>query len=471
MTSRAIVIDDQPAILKSMEMVFRLRGWEVYTAGTGAEGLRLVETLRPSVVVLDIKLPDTSGLRVLEQLKARFPETHVIMITAYQSMDTTIEAIKLGAFDYIHKPIDVDEMEAVIQQLEQINDASHPDDVDDTHHTVDVEGNQPRIIARSRCMKDVFKSIALVSESRVTVLIQGESGTGKELIAGCIHHNSQWSNEPFTVMDCSTLVEPLVESELFGYEKGAFTGAEAARKGRLELAGEGTVFLDEIGEIPILLQSKLLRFLQAREFVRIGGNRPIPSNARIIAATNRDLTELVGEKKFRQDLYYRLKVVTIDVPPLRRRKSDIPLLTSFFLKKIAGDCGSPEKRPAAGALELMHDYDWPGNVRELENFLTRAAVMTKSLILTKEYLQACLEDSPTLPSTDGDSRLGDTDEREHIISVLNECDWHLGNASKQLGVSRPTLRSRMKKYGLSKTAEGNNRAPWRRKVVNEKTAT
>ncbi|MFH1116970.1 MAG: sigma-54 dependent transcriptional regulator [Pseudomonadota bacterium] len=454
MTLRALVIDDQPAILKSMEMVFRLRGWEVYTAGTGADGLRFAATLHPSVVVLDIKLPDMSGLRVLEQLKAGFPETHVIMITAYQSMDTTIEAIKLGAFDYVHKPIDVDEMEAVIQQLEQINDARRSLDSDAAYHSVDVEGRQPRIIGRSRCMKDVFKSIALVSESRVTVLIQGESGTGKELIAGSIHQNSQWSNEPFTVMDCSTLVEPLVESELFGYEKGAFTGAEAVRKGRLELAGEGTVFLDEIGEIPILLQSKLLRFLQAREFVRIGGNRPIRSNARIIAATNRDLTELVGEKKFRQDLYYRLKVVTIDVPPLRRRKSDIPLLTSFFLKKIAADCGSPEKRLAGGALDLMLDYDWPGNVRELENFLTRAAVMTKSPVLTKEYLQASLHNSPSLPSSGYDVRSSDTDEREHIKSVLNECDWHLGNASKQLGVSRPTLRAKMKKYGLSKTARG-----------------
>lgn len=471
MSSQVILIDDQPAILQSMEMVFRLRGWQVYTAITGAEGLRLVEKIRPSVVVLDIRLPEMSGLRVLERLKAAFPETHVVMITAYQSMDTTIEAIKLGAFDYIHKPIDVNEMEAVIQQLEQINEASQPDASAAADHHVEMESKQPRIIAKSRCMKEVFKSIALVSESRVTVLIQGESGTGKELIARSIHHNSPWSDEPFSVMDCSTLVEPLVESELFGYEKGAFTGAESARKGRLELAGEGTVFFDEIGEIPILLQSKLLRFLQAREFVRIGGDRAIRSNARIIAATNRDLTRLVREKGFREDLYYRLKVVTIDVPPLRQRKSDIPLLASFFLNKIARDCGSPQKRLAAGALELLLDYNWPGNVRELENFLTRAAVMTKSSVLTKEYAQDCLEQSPTLPSTDSNTPSVETLEREHIVSVLNGCGWHLGNASAQLGISRPTLRARMKKYGLSKTTAGYTGATRKGHGVSKKSKT
>jgi len=434
-----------------MEVFFRLRSWEVYTATNGPDGLKTVAEVRPSLVILDIRLPGMSGLEVLEQLRSRFPELQVIVITAFQSMESTIQAIKLGAFDYLHKPIDIAEMDAVIQRLEQTTFADQHDEVDALDQAMSPADRQPQIIARSRRMKEVFKTIALVSESRVTVLIQGESGTGKELIARSIHCNSPWSDMPFTVMDCSTLVDTLMESELFGYEKGAFTGANETRKGRLELTGDGTVFFDEIGELPLPMQSRLLRFLQSREFVRVGGNRPIYSNARIVAATNRDLTRLVHEGKFREDLYYRLKVVTISAPPLRSRRSDIPVLASFFLKKMAYQNASKQKRLTPEALELLVDYDWPGNVRQLENVLTRSAVLTQSLVLTKEHTEACLQDSPRLPGVEESVASLEDVERGHILKVL-ECNvWHLGNTCAQLRMSRPTLRARMKKYGLDLT--------------------
>ena len=450
MPSKVVVIDDQPSIRESMEMFFNLRGWKVHTAINGREGLSLIERIRPLLVVLDIRLPDMSGLKVLEQVADCFPEIHVITITAYQSMESTIQAIKLGAFDYIHKPIDISEMDSVIERLEQVASASQRIDMEVPQSETDFDGKYSQIIAKSSKMKEVFKKIALVSESRVTVMIQGESGTGKELIARCIHQNSPWSNESLSVMDCSTIVDSLMESELFGYEKGAFTGADETRKGKIELAGDGTIFFDEIGELPLQLQSKLLRFLQSREFTRVGGNRPLSSNARIIAATHSDIASLVHKRKFREDLYYRLKVITIDVPPLRHRRSDIPLLANFFLQKIANEVRSEPKRLEAAALKLLVDYEWPGNVRELENVLTRAAVMTKSTVLTVAHTAGCLQDSPKLQREPTPHKSLKAIERDYILRVLNSCGWHLGNTCSALGISRPTLRSRMKKYGIDK---------------------
>ncbi|MBI5586359.1 MAG: sigma-54-dependent Fis family transcriptional regulator [Deltaproteobacteria bacterium] len=450
MKSRVCIIDDQRAILESMEMFFRLRNWEVATAADGPAGLALVESFRPALVILDIRLPGLSGLEVLEELRSRFPELPVIIITAYQDMESTIRAIKLGAFDYLHKPIDVAEMDALIRRLEQTRQARSQKEGEVPEPEAGQSDPQPLIIARSRKMKEVFKVIALVSESRVTVLIQGESGTGKELIARSIHYNSPWKDRPFTVMDCSTLVDSLVESELFGYEKGAFTGAQETRKGRLELTGEGTIFFDEIGELPLNMQGKLLRFLQSGEFVRVGGNQPIFSKARIVAATNRDLTKRVQDGKFREDLYYRLKVVTINAPPLRNRKSDIPLLTDFFLRKMGAQNIAKRKRLSPGALELLLQHDWPGNVRQLENVLTRCAVLTPDLVLTREHTEACLQDAPHSLRLEAPEGSREDFERDHILGILNSQDWHLGKTCAQLQMSRPTLRARMKKYGLKK---------------------
>jgi two-component system response regulator AtoC len=299
-------------------------------------------------------------------------------------------------------------------------------------------------------MKDVFKKIALASGSRATVLVQGESGTGKDMLAQVIHHNSPWSNKPFTVMDCSTLAPSLVESELFGYEKGAFTGADRTRAGRIELTGDGTVFFDEIGELPLHLQSRLLRFLQEGQFVRVGGVTPIQSNARIIAATNRDLMAMVSEGTFREDLYFRLKVVTIHMPPLRDRRSDIPELGNFLLKKIAARSSLRPQILSDEAVGELIKRDWPGNVRELENTLTRAALMSNSTVLSDEDIKAALDGDHYRPAPERSVKTLVEVERDHILYALESYNWKLGKTCQALGISRPTLRAKIREFGMAK---------------------
>lgn len=505
MANSVLVIDDQASILHSMEVFFQLREWEVYTAINGRNGLALAKKLQPTLVVLDIRLPDIDGLDVLKELRCLVPETEVIMITAHQDMESTIQAIKLGAFDYLHKPVDIDEMDSVLKRLLAVQAAS-------TFIPVDVAPKSPKfalgkfhVVGKSMAMKEVFKKIALASGSRATVLVQGESGTGKDMVAQAIHKNSPWSSKPFTVMDCSTLVQSLVESELFGHEKGAFTGADRARAGRIELTGDGTVFFDEIGELPLHLQSRLLRFLQEGQFVRVGGGAPIQSNARIIAATNRDLRAMVTEGKFREDLFFRLQVVTIYMPPLRDRLSDIPALAQFLLEKIAVRSALLPRTLSNGAISELMKHDWPGNVRELENALTRASLMSKSTVLSEEDIVTALEGidrSLLLPRTRSNEAIGEQmkqdwpgnvrelentlphaslipnstllseedivttltgihlkkkfvqtlaeAERDHILYVLESCDWNLGNTCQALGTTRPTLRAKIREYGLEK---------------------
>lgn len=451
---KVLIIDDQKSIRESMKIFFSLRGWRVETAERGFEGLDLAKKFKPDLVILDIRLPDTNGLKVLENLRIPFPHVKVIMITAYQDMESTIQAIKLGAFDYLHKPIDINEMDVAIARLEKsvmTSSTSRPDNDFQPDFVSDNE-SPPHIIGKTKEMKEIFKSIAVLSESRATVLIQGESGTGKELVARSIHYYGSYRTQPFTVMDCSTLVPNLIETELFGYEKGAFTGAVKQHKGRLEITGQGTIFFDEIGELPRYLQSKLLRFLQEREFVRVGGNQPIKSDARVIAATNRDLRDMVRKGKFRKDLYFRLNVVTVELPPLRRRKADIPILAAYLLRKIHCVTNLPLKTLTEGALDRLTEYDWPGNVRELENTLTRAVAMSKCSVLTEEDITFSLENvSETERQLAEPSPLSlEEMEREHILRVLQACRWHLGKTCQSLGISRPTLRAKMKKFGLWK---------------------
>lgn len=449
MESKVLVIDDQPSILESMKVFFKLREWEVYTSLKGLEGLSMAQRLKPDLVVLDIKLPDVGGLEVLERLKTELPQTQVIIITAHQDMENTISSIKMGAFDFIHKPIDIHEMDAALYRLSRVQKARCGSETVSSQK-INLKDGTPYIVGKSQVMKEVFKKIALVSESRVTVLIQGESGTGKELIAKAIHFQGSYKKNPFIVMDCSTLVNTLTESELFGYEKGAFTGADATCIGRLEKAGKGTIFFDEIGEMPLNTQSKLLRFLHEKEFVRVGGTQVIRSDARIIAATNRKLGAMVREKKFREDLYYRLKVVTIDVPPLKERRSDIPLLTSFLLKKISAQTGLPVKRLDPDTPKnLFSRYDWPGNVRQLENTLTRAVLLTNSSVLTKEDIDCALGEFTKSNQANERLRSLAEVEKEHIMYVLNTSNWHLGKSCEILGITRPTLRSKLKQYGYA----------------------
>jgi two-component system, NtrC family, response regulator AtoC len=449
MEHTVLIIDDLPSILESMKVFFLQRDWKVYTSLEGLKGLAMARKLKPRLVILDIKLPDIDGLTVLEKLKKELPQTQVIIVTAHQDMENTIASIKMGAFDFIHKPIDIHEMDAALFRLSKLTGPEEKEDFSQVQEK-SVNCDTPYIVGKSMAIKEVFKKIALVADSKVTVLIQGESGTGKELIAKAIHFQGGYRKQPFMVMDCSTLVDTLTESELFGHEKGAFTGADSTFVGRLEKAGGGTIFFDEIGEMPLQTQSKLLRFLHEKEFVRVGGTKVIRSNARILAATNRKLDSMMNQKNFREDLFHRLSVMTIHVPPLRERKSDIPLLAEYLIKKICAQIDIPAKRIDASMVhDIFSRHDWPGNVRQLENTLTRAVLMAKSSILTEEDLQSALGRSsvkkePTQPF----KRLWEI-EKDYIVNVLNAVDWHFGKTCRILGISRPTLRAKLKKYEIS----------------------
>ena len=448
---KILIIDDERSLLESLEMFLTEKGYTVACAQSAAEGLKLCRIFDPQVIILDIRLPDMDGLEVLQQL-IRNGRKNIIIITAFHDMETTIKAVKYGAFEYIPKPIDVEELERAIDKaIKSLN-------LTPTSKTLLIDPTVAyvpgKVIGRSSGMKEIFKNIGVLSENRVTVLIEGETGTGKELIARAIHYNSPAREHPFRTIDCSTLVGSLLESELFGHEKGAFTGASGSKRGKFELAGKGTIFLDEIGEIPIELQSKLLRFLQEKEFERLGGERKIKSDARVIAATNKDLRVMVNQGTFREDLYYRLKVAGLQVPPLRERKADIPLLVEYILRKINHELGKRLRKVEEAALRKMMEYDWRGNVRELTNVLTHVAINTQGEVILEEHIDPLLgRNAPvylhpkeTIPK---EQSLKDM-EKEYIIGTLQRTHWHLGKTCALLGISRPTLRHKLKTYGLAR---------------------
>jgi two-component system response regulator AtoC len=454
--NKILIIDDERSLLESLEMFLVEKGYTVQSALDAAEGLRKCGVFDPQVIILDIRLPDMNGLDVLQEL-IRQGRRHIIIITAFHDMDITIKAMKLGAFDYIPKPIDVEELDRVVDKaLKSINSSLKAEMVLIDPLATFVEGT---IIGISTEMKEIFKTIGVLSENRVTVLIEGETGTGKELIARAIHNNSPFKEHPYRAINCSTIVGTLLESELFGHEKGSFTGASASKKGKFELAGHGTIFLDEIGEVPYELQAKLLRFLQEKEFERLGGEKRIKSNARVIAATNRNLWEMIPKGTFREDLYYRLNVASIKVPPLRDRKQDIPLLVDHIIRKINAELGKGIRKVEGATLERMMVYDWPGNVRELQNVLTHGVINAQGEIILEELIAPLLGKKPaslTIPENplmDKGRNLKEL-EKDYIVDILNQTHWHLGRTCEQLGISRPTLRHKMKMYGLSLDRKG-----------------
>lgn len=449
-SERILIIDDERSLLETLEMFLTEKGYEVQCAVSAKDGLIQSNIFDPHVIILDIRLPDMNGLDVLKEL-IQNKKKNIIIITAFHDMDITIKAVKLGAFDYIPKPIDVEELEQMIEKaLKSLKPGRMLDDVYIDPFLSYIDG---KIIGKSKGIKEIFKAIGILSENRVTVLIEGETGTGKELIARAIHLNSPYREEPFQAINCSTIVGTLLESELFGHEKGAFTGAFNLKRGKFELAGNGTIFLDEVDDLPLGLQSKILRFLQEKEFERLGGEKKIKSNARVIAATNKDLWKMVKEGTFREDLYYRLNVANIKVPPLRERKSDIPLLVEYILRKINQELNKGIKKVEKGALKRMMEHDWPGNVRELENVLTNVALNTPGEVILEEAISPLLGQKPTghpdlRYELSKKQNLKDL-EREHIIEVLKQTHWHLGKACEVLGVSRPTLRHKLKVYEIS----------------------
>jgi two-component system, NtrC family, response regulator AtoC len=448
--NKILIIDDEQSLLESLEMFLSESGYRVESAATAREGLEKITSFNPDVVILDIRLPDRDGFSVLEELKRHRDGKPVIMITAFHDMETTIRTVKLGAFEYIPKPIDVDELEKAVRKAVRLSSRSPARETVSLDPSLAYE--EGKIVGKSSAMKDVFKAVGRLSGNRVTALIEGETGTGKEVIAKAIHRHSAHKEQPFIAINCSTIVATLLESELFGHEKGSFTGATSMKRGKFELAGDGTILLDEVGEIPLDLQPKILRFIQEKEFERVGGEKKLRSNARVIAATNRDLWQMVQGRQFREDLYYRLSVATIKVPPLRERKSDIPLLVDHLLNKINHEVGMGIKNLEKGALERLMQYDWPGNVRELENVLTRVAMETHGDIIVEDAIAPKLgaksRDVPEDGSKSIDVSLEEF-EKQYILRALTNTRWHLGKTCELLGISRPTLRQKLKQYNIA----------------------
>jgi DNA-binding NtrC family response regulator len=439
-----LVVDDEFSVRDSLEQWFKKDGYRTSSARDAKEGLERLQEGTWNVVLLDIKMPGMDGIELQRRIHQLEPDIAVVMITAYASVETAVQALKEGAFDYITKPIDPDELSHVVRRaLEQQELRSENVRL---RQKVDQFSAASHIVGESPPMKKVLELVQSVAETDATVLIRGESGTGKELIAQAIHANSQRRYFPIVPVNCGALPETLLESELFGHEKGAFTGAQYRRKGKLEMADGGTLFLDEVGTISPKTQVDLLRVLESKEFNRLGGNDPIRVEFRVISATNQDLEKLVEEGVFREDLYFRLNVFTMELPPLRDRREDIPLLAQHFIEKYALQMNRAFSGFDPEAMDLLVRYAWPGNVRELANAVERALVVGSPPTVRIDDLPLQLSNGESTPS--GES-LVDV-ERLHVERVLERADWNISRAAEILGIDRGTLYNKIKKYGLSR---------------------
>ncbi len=442
--TRILVVDDEASIRESLYDWLKEDGYEVGLAEGGEVAVAMVKEKNWDVILLDLKMPGMDGLEAMEKIKEIRPETEILMMTAFATVDTAVRAIKKGAFDYLVKPFDPDEIEMQIKKI-----VSHNELVMENlllRQQLEEKSHYDEIIGKSDAMQDVFDLISRVAPTDSTVLITGQSGTGKELVAQAIHGNSKYCFMPFIAVNCGALPESLLESELFGYEKGAFTGAEHTKKGRFEMADKGTLFLDEIGDISLKTQVDLLRVLQEKQFRRVGGQELITVDVRIIAATNRDLEKAIREKRFREDLFYRLNVISIHMPPLKDRTEDIPLLAKTFIRRYCLEMNREEKKITPSAMNLLMDYDWPGNVRELENVIERALVIGRENNITHEDLPFSKESlSPySLPKS------LKIMEKVHIERILVENKWNISKSARELDIDRQTLYNKIDKYQLKK---------------------
>lgn len=445
--SKLLIIDDDEALRETLKLYLKNDGYDIYVADGGKSGLILLEEVNPDVVLCDIKMPDISGLEVLDKIKELDESIQVIMITAFNDVSSTISAMQKMAFDYITKPLDIPSLKIKLKKALEIRNIS--DELSEFVLNDSLETkNGKSLVGKSPAMQEIYKYIGQLSLNKLTVLLQGDSGTGKEMIARVVHESGS-NNKPFVAVNCSALMETLLESELFGHVHGAFTGAIRDKKGKFELAGNGTIFLDEISEMSLSVQSKLLRVLQEKEFERIGGETSIKMNARIIAASNKNLEMLVKEGKFREDLYYRLKVFTINVPSLKERKEDIPLLVMHFIDMLNKEVHKNIKKIPYDVMETMQNHSWVGNVRELENTLRQAVVLCKSDVLDKDSILLSKPKHDHIHDYDYNMSLNQV-EKKHIKYVLDNINWDKRNACKILGISKPTLYSKLQKYDIQK---------------------
>lgn len=472
--NRILVADDEESMRWVLSKALRKKGFTVDLAKDGDEALSLVQDNNYDLAIFDIKMPGISGLDLLDRVRELKSEILIVIMTAEASMKNAVEAMKRGAYDYITKPFDLDVIDAIVEKVNRAREMTSQVSLlkEELKDRYQLEKN---IIGNSPAMRDIYKIIGKVAPSDVTVLIQGESGTGKELIARAIHFNSRRLGKPFIALNCAAIPKELLESELFGFEKGAFTGAIERKLGKFEQANGGTIFLDEIGDMPLDLQSKILRVIQEKEITRTGGNQNIPVDLRIVAATNQDLEEKVVQKSFREDLFYRLNVVPVRLIPLRERSEDIPLLVDYFLTKICAELDTPAKTLDNAASQLLNRYPWPGNVRELENTIKRAIILSSDQLLTpadfpglktqkggeKHHgddisleglvdtkLRNCFANMDKMESGDVYSMVLNQVERPLIRFVLEKTRGNQVRAADILGINRNTLRKKIQELGI-----------------------
>jgi DNA-binding NtrC family response regulator len=447
MKPTVLVVEDEEKLRRVVELQLKTAGFEVEQAGSAEEAMRLTD--HADVILTDLRLPGLSGLELIANLRRQDSHTPVIVMTAFGSIETAVEAMKAGAVDFLPKPFSLDHLMAVVNKALELRNLR------DENRQLRAELTQryefDNMVGRSAAMREIFATVDRVAPTRATVLLCGESGVGKDLIARAIHHHSPRASRPFVKINCTALPENLMESELFGYEKGAFTGANTTKPGKFEQADTGTVFLDEIGDVPASVQVKLLRILQEREFERLGSNKTRHIDVRVLAATNVDLRAALEQGTFREDLYYRLNVLPINIPPLRERKEDIPFLVEHFIKKLKKDLGTQVEGLSEAALQRLLDYHWPGNVRELENVLERSMVLASGSVLEASDIKLDLAPRPRLGAADNFLPEGMTlDEFEQSIirEALHRADGNKSQAARLLGLTRNALRYRLSQMGI-----------------------
>lgn len=450
--NKILLIDDELNTIESLGLWLEEIGYEIHSANNGTDGIKLAMEINPDVVISDIKMPDLSGMEVLTKIKEYDELIQVIMMTAFDDMETTIQAMQKGAYDYISKPIDIKRLELTIKRALANKSMSERLELAEPKRDTENDLNKT-IIGKSEAMQEIYKKIGRASGTKITVLILGESGTGKELIARVIHSSGITKDLPFVAINCTAIPENLLESELFGHVKGAFTDAIKDKKGKFELAGEGTIFLDEISEMSLNLQAKLLRVIQEHEFERVGGENLLPLKARIIAATNSNIQELIKIGKFREDLFYRLSVFTISSPPLRERKEDIEILIYHFIEKININLHKKVKKIPKDVIEMLKNHEWRGNVRELENTLMQAVVLSKGDVIEKENVLLRQYTNSIESIYESDDMPLEEIEKKYIKRILEKTKCNVKNACDILKISKATLYRKMSEYKLDKDME------------------
>ncbi|UBM63496.1 sigma-54 dependent transcriptional regulator [Candidatus Sulfidibacterium hydrothermale] len=448
-----LLIDDEPAQITSIKAFLKRRHYRVFTAGSGVEAMKILNNEMIDLVFTDFRMPDMNGLEVVKAIKAFNPEIPVIVITAFSDTEEAVNVMKEGAFDYLPKPVDLDELEILVRKTQELNYLKSENKL--LKEQLKEKYKFDNIISQSSELENILNTVSRVARSKVTVLIRGETGTGKELIAKAIHYASDRSDKPMITVNCAALSEGLLESELFGHEKGAFTGATSQHIGRFEQANGGTLFIDEVGDIPLQTQVKLLRALQFGEFERVGGSKTIKVDVRVITATNRNLEELIKKGAFREDLFYRINVITITLPPLRERKTDIPLLIRYFISRYAKENGKQVEGISKEAQDYLMKYHFPGNIRELENIIERAVVLTRENIITTHDLPRGLsvvsENNLLDPEDFSDPYTEKVAafETAMIEKALKLKEGNQSRAAQLLGISERHLRSRMQKLNIT----------------------